>query len=91
MLTVTILNLWANSTENGELELRDGGNREARLLAIIPIVNNTKPQSVTTTQRQVWFAFRNKNLNISRFTLEITKGRCKQSCTKDIFFCNLIQ
>ncbi|XP_014664130.1 PREDICTED: uncharacterized protein LOC106806643 [Priapulus caudatus] len=75
VLTITILNLWANSTDNGELIIRDGATIKARLLAIIPIVNNTMPQTVTTTQREVWMAFTNKNLNISRFTLEITKGR----------------
>lgn len=75
ILTLTVLNMWANSTDNGQLVIRDGEYSDSPLLANLSIVNNTKPQAIQTTGPVVWLSFTNLNLNITRFTLEITIGR----------------
>ncbi|OQV16716.1 Protein bark beetle [Hypsibius exemplaris] len=77
ILTVHFTEMEASDPTSGTLELRDGPDGRSRLLAIVPIVNGTRPESINTNANRLWIRFQAAPRSFVRFVIKIAAGYTK--------------
>ena len=79
ILTLHFVHLRARENEGATLEIRDGSDITSRLIAVVPVQNFTRPESIVTTGNNMFITFNAKKKMKTEVFLEITAGLQKAS------------
>ena len=79
ILTLHFVHLRAKENEGATLEIRDGSDITSRLIAVVPVRNFTRPESIVTTGNNMFITFNAKKKMRTEVFLEITAGLQKAS------------